>query len=227
VRHVGKLVISIDDPVKLADLSEVWDLVSSGVLSFHTSGHSPSASVHEYLRVLPAKELLLVTTADHPLLTPDALEFFCSAVLNNDADVTVGVVTAALFRKHYPESKRSFIQLRDESFCGANLFAFRSGSRATAAAAFWDYAGQFRKRPWRLVRTFGLVNLLLCVLRRLDRKAALVRAGRVIGARLAVVSLPFAECAIDVDSPADLALATRILSAHETVAADHSLSLLK
>src|ERR687892_687015 len=89
VRHVGKLVISIDDPVKLADLSEVWDLVSSGVLSFHTSGNSPSASVHEYLRVLPAKELLLVTTADHPLLTPDALEFFCSAVLNNDADVTV------------------------------------------------------------------------------------------------------------------------------------------
>jgi hypothetical protein len=142
------------------------------------------------------------------------IDYFCLATERNGADVTVGVVAASLFQAYYPASKRTFIQLRDEGFCGTNLFAFR-GPQAAAAAKFWVHAGQFRKRPWRLVSTFGVTALVLFALRRLDLQAAIRRASDRLGVCIRVVPMPFAECAIDVDNLDDLTLASRILDERE------------
>lgn len=212
-----RIVISIDDAALLDNRAALpTDIATSG-LSIHKSAASPSRSVLDYWQNMPDKGPLLVTTADHPLLTAEMVRYFCAASERSDADVVVGVVAASVFRVRYPESKRTFIPLRDESFCGANLFAFRR-SGAGAAATFWTRAEQFRKRPWRLARTFGVTNLLLFALRRLDLTAAVTRASRVIGARIAVIPMPFPECAIDVDSPGDLVLATRILEGRKGLA---------
>jgi 2-phospho-L-lactate guanylyltransferase (CobY/MobA/RfbA family) len=216
VPHVRRIAVSIDDLALLTHLPELQGLMDSGALEFHQSGRSPSASVLDYFESLPVEQSLLVTTADHPLLTAEMLEYFCTAVGKSNADVVVGVVAASLFRARYPQSKRTFLKVRGESFCGTNLFALH-GPRAAAAAAFWGHAGKFRKRPWRLVSVFGPTTLALFALRRLDLDAALVRVSRIIGARVAVVQMPFAECAIDVDNPRDLALASRILAEREAV----------
>jgi CTP:molybdopterin cytidylyltransferase MocA len=54
----------------------------------------------------------------------------------------------------------------------------------------------------------------LCyVLRRLSLDQAVAAAGRRIGVAAAAVKMPFAEAAIDVDKPEDLALADQILRA--------------
>lgn len=210
VPSVGRIIISIDDPTVLNSLASLRTLRDAGILGFHISSGSPSLSALDCFKSLPAGQPLLVTAADHPLLTAEMLNYFCSAAKGSNADAIAGVVSASLFYAHYPKSKRSFIPLRNDSFCGTNLFALLT-PRAAVAAAFWDHAGKFRKRPWRLLSTFGFVNLVLLASRQLDLEAATVRASRVIGARIGVVQMPFAECAIDVDSPADLAMALRIL----------------
>lgn len=211
VPSIKRIVISLDDPMILDGLVEMRPLVEAGVLRVHhTQGRSPSESVLQYFTSQTVHEPLIVTTADHPLLTSEMAEHFCAAVAASAADVVVGVVAESLFRAQYPESKRSFIPLRGESFCGTNLFALRT-PRAAAAAAFWHHAGQFRKRPWRLISTFGLTTLLLLALRRLDLAAAIPRVTRVLGASVDVVLMPFAECAIDVDNVNDLETASRIL----------------
>ncbi len=220
LRGVKQFVMSTDEPTSLDSIPEIGLLAAAGLLHFAAVGNSPSASALSYLKEIAAGELLLVTTADHSLLTTEMLEYFCDAAHASEADVIVGVMAESLFQTHYPDSKRSFIPLRGERFCGTNLFALRGGSRAEAAVAFWHHAGQFRKRPWRLLSTFGLRTFLLLFLRRLDAEAARKRAEKVIGARIAVVQMPFVECAIDVDNPADLALVTRILSEREVVSGD-------
>jgi GTP:adenosylcobinamide-phosphate guanylyltransferase len=214
VPQVKQIAISIDDPTILSSLTEIRALVESGVVQVHLSGPSPAASVSAYFQSLSARQPLLVTTADHPLLTAEMLTYFCTAVTESGADVAAGVMAASVFRVKYPHSKRSFIPLRDESFCGTNLFALCT-PQAASAAQFWGHAGQFRKRPWRLMSTFGLTNFLLLALKRLDLAAAIPRASRVLGAHVAIVQLPFPECAIDVDSLDDLAMATRILTERE------------
>ncbi len=216
VPSISRIVISLDDPTILDGLAEIRPLVEAGVVRVHhTQGRSPSESVLQYFTSQPVPEPLIVTTADHPLLTAEMAGHFCAAVAASAADVVVGVVAESFFRARYPDSKRSFIPLRGESFCGTNLFALRT-SRAAAAAAFWHHAGQFRKRPWRLISTFGLTTLVLLALRRLDLAAAIPRIARVLGASVDVVPMPFAECAIDVDNLNDLETASRILGQRES-----------
>lgn len=214
VPQVRRIAVSIDDPTILKSLPEVHSLVERGEIQVHPSGPSPAASVLGYFQSLSPQESLVVTTADHPLLTAEMLCYFCTAVAASGVDVVAGVMAASLFRKQYPHSRRSFIPLRDESFCGTNLFALCT-PQAASAAQFWGHAGQFRKRPWRLISTFGLTNLLLLALKWLDLQAAIPRASRVLGARVAVVQMPFPECAIDVDNLEDFAMATQILTARE------------
>jgi hypothetical protein len=141
-----------------------------------------------------------------------------AAARDVDADVVAAVVTEEVLRRHHPESPRTIVPLRGEGVTGANLFLLRT-PEAERVVAFWARTEGVRKRPWRLVSLFGPVALARFALRTLDLDAAARVASRRIGARVAVVRLPFAEAAIDVDRPADLALATRILGAREGGAA--------
>ena len=62
------------------------------------------------------------------------------------------------------------------------------------------------------MRAFGWRPLLAYLLGRLTLDDAMARASSIIGARIAAVVVPYAEAAIDVDKPADLALAETILA---------------
>jgi GTP:adenosylcobinamide-phosphate guanylyltransferase len=166
------------------------------------------------LESLPAQQPVLVTTADHALLTPAMVEHFTLACRREGADLRVGLVAASLLRARFPESKRTYLPLRDDLYSGANLFGFLT-PEAKRAAEFWVRAEASRKRPWRLALAFGPRALIAFWRRRFDLDAALEQISRVIGARVQAVRMPFAEAAIDVDRAADLELATRILAERE------------
>lgn len=187
------------------------ELTDAGVLHFAPSAASPAASVAGFLASGAAAGPLLATAADHALLTPEMVRHFVTTACAGDADFTLGLVEAALFRRRFPDARRTFIPLRGDAVSGANLFLFAT-PRAAEVARFWVRAESFRKRPWRMVAVFGPGVLLRFLAGYLDLEAALAQAGRVIGARLAAVRMPFAEAAIDVDTPADLALANQLLA---------------
>ena len=213
VARIGKVVISIDDASVLRNVD------AAAGLEVHASRVSPAASVADYLRTRPEVGPVLVTTADHALLSAEMLAYFCSAAGDIEADVVVGVVTESVFRARYPESRRTFVALEGERLCGANLFLLRSPA-AARAVRFWERAGRFRKRPWRLASLFGVWNLLRFACGRLDRRTAIDLVSRVIGARVEVVELPFAEAAIDVDTQHDLETVERILAARADTSAE-------
>ena len=207
---VGRIVVSIDDPEALEAVDELRALVAEGALLLHTSLDSPSRSVLDLLEGLPPGEKALLVTADHALLTREMVDHFTAAADATGADVCVALVAATLLRAHFPQSKRTYLEFRDDGYSGANLFAFRT-AQAGRAVAFWRRAERFRKRPWRMVGTFGPVTLALFLLHRLDLDAAFERMSRAIGARVRPIRMPFPEAAIDVDRPADLALVSQIL----------------
>lgn len=208
---VGPITVSIDEPGALDGVAELNALVASSELSIHTSLDSPSLSVADALARMNA-ERVLVATADHALLTPEMVDHFAAEAARSDADVVVGVVAEALISAAFPSTTRTYLRFRGEGVSGANLFAFQT-PRARLAAEFWVTAERFRKQPWRLVKVFGPVPLVLFALRRLSLDSALARASEAIGCRVRAVHLPFAEAAIDVDRPADLDLVTKILEA--------------
>jgi len=209
---VGRIAVSVDDPAVLEAAGLLRDSTAGAPgITIHQSKESPAASVLDYVENVARGEPVLVTTADHPLLTSSMVRHFWERATASGADVAVGMARASLVLEHYPGALRSFIPMRDDRYTATNLFAFLTPKAATAAA-FWRRMEAYRKRPWRLIAQFGAVNLALILLRRLDLDAAVARASRVIGARIVAVEMPFADAAIDVDKPSDFELATEILT---------------
>jgi len=183
-------------------------------LGYHQSAASPAASVADFLERSSGEQPLLVTTADHALLSADMVSHFLQQARSSGAEVAVGVVSEKLFRRHYPELRRTFVRLGGEGFSGANLFAFFV-TDAARVARFWSRVERYRKRPARLIAQFGVRNLLRYALGRFDLDTAVREVSRIFGVQIALIEMPFAECAIDVDKPADLELVTDILTSRD------------
>jgi GTP:adenosylcobinamide-phosphate guanylyltransferase len=186
-----------------------------GRLRHHASAASPAASVADFLARGGERGPTLVTTADHPLLTAAMVRHFMVSAEASGADLAAAVVEAPLFRGVFPRVRRTFVPLRGGAVTGANLFLFRT-PRAAGGARFWVRAEALRKRPWRLVALFGPAALLRFAAGRLDLEQAAGRVSAAMGVRVAAIRMPFAECAIDVDSVEDLALARRLLAARQS-----------
>jgi GTP:adenosylcobinamide-phosphate guanylyltransferase len=207
---VARVAICLDGVALAGADRAVSDEIAAADIRIIAPGVTPSGSVARALAELDAPLPLLVTTADHPLLTPAMVEHFCAAV-PADADVAVALATATTIRGAYPDSVRTFYRFAGEGYSGCNLFLLQT-TAANKAAAFWSEMERHRKRPWRLVAAIGPLTLLRFLMGRLTLAAAMRRLSTIIGARVDAVEMPFAEAAIDVDKPADLALAERVLA---------------
>lgn len=193
-----------------ADVLPLLDqLREGGEIVVVEPGPSPCATVAKALATPELGQPLLIATADHPLLTPAMVRHFLDHVPPG-VDAAVGLATRETISAAYT-SRRTYWEFRDRAVSGCNLFYL--GANAAAVVKFWQRLENDRKKPWKMVRHLGLASLLLFVTRRLTLQGALDRLGRTAGARATAVDMPFAEAAIDVDRPADLALAEQILAA--------------
>ena len=200
---VGRIAVMIEAPGRTLAGFEA----PAGLLLRETAP-SPSRSVAAALAEFGPP--LLVTTADHALLTPAMVAHFLAA-LPSGADAAAGLARAETVLAAWPETRRTWLRFRDGRFSGCNLFWLGTPA-AAAAVAFWRRVEQDRKRPLAMIALLGLPALLRFALGRLTLADALAALGQRTGTRLAAVEMPFAEAAIDVDRPADLALAEAALA---------------
>ena len=153
---------------------------------------------------------VLVTTADHPLLTPAMVEAAVAGV--GDADIGVGVVSSRTLLAAYPDNRRTWLKFAGGHWTGANLFALAS-VKAMPALMAWSEVERDRKKALKLIWHFGPLLAIRALTRTITLAGALAKAGRGLGARVVPIDLPFAEAGIDVDKPSDHMLAERILRA--------------
>ena len=153
---------------------------------------------------------VLITTADHALLTPEMIDYFCKQAEQDGADFSAGLAQAEIILAAYPQSIRTFFKFGKDRVSSCNLFVVRT-EKGLRILEKWKYLEQVRKKPWRLVAAFGPLALIRFLLGALS----LDEVFRVVSKRLGLIAkpilLPFAEAAIDVDKPSDLELAEAIL----------------
>ncbi len=154
----------------------------------------------------------LIVSADAPLISGAMVQWLLERVAENDDDLSICVVERAVMEARFPESKRTYVRLRDTDVCGGDVNACRlSVTRRGVAIA--ERLARARKSPLRLALIIGLDTLVQLVLRRLT----LAQAMRTISARLGVsagaIVCPYAEVGMDVDKPSQLAIARAILKA--------------
>lgn len=178
----------------------------------------PAASLVRVLEGMPDERPVLVLTGDHPLLCPHWLEDFVARASGTASDAVVGLVDWRAVQARFPGGRRTRYRFADISTCGTNLFYF-SDRRGRGVVAAWQSFERDRKRPWRIVRRLGWINLA----RYLGRRLTLDQAFAGLGARLGVVVRPllveWPEAAVDVDSSGDLALVEQVFAERAAEAA--------
>jgi GTP:adenosylcobinamide-phosphate guanylyltransferase len=152
---------------------------------------------------------LLVTTADHALLTPKMVEEFCEGAAATD--IAIGVVRQSSLLRRLPDANRTWLRFRRGAYTGANLFGLRSRA-ARPAIELWRSVEQDRKKAWRLMTLLGPAVLLGVLLRLLSIDEVLQRLGRRLGLRIKAVRLSNPLAGVDVDKPADHTLVEAILA---------------
>jgi GTP:adenosylcobinamide-phosphate guanylyltransferase len=153
---------------------------------------------------------VLITAADHALLTPEMIDYFCEQAELNGADFSAGLARAEVILAVYPQSIRTFFKFGKDRVSGCNLFAVRN-EKGLRILEKWKYLEQVRKKPWRLVAAFGPLALFRYLLGTLSLDEVIGVVSKRLGLIAKPILLPFAEAAIDVDKPSDLELAEAIL----------------
>jgi len=177
-------------------------------VSVEQSGETIAATLEAYCFDPKVEWPLLVTTADHALLSSDMIEDFVS--LARKGDIAVGVVEKRNLMYRLPQSERTWIKFRGGAYSGANLFLLAS-PRVLPALELWRSAEQGRKKPWRLLSVLGPLTLLGALLRLRTIDQTLATVGRKLGLKAIAVELADPLAAVDVDKPADHALVEAIL----------------
>jgi GTP:adenosylcobinamide-phosphate guanylyltransferase len=194
-------VVSIDDLSVLAPDPENITQLRSG-RSAPTSALEAIAHINSFP--------VLITTGDHPLLTPAMINHMIGESEASNADVLIGLATAKTILASYPDTKRTWFNLGGTRVSGCNLFAVMNPSGLKLLEA-WQDLEKNRKKPWNLVFAFGLRPLLLFATGQLTPERAFNHISTKLGIAAKPIFLPFAEAAIDVDKPSDFALAEAIL----------------
>lgn len=172
---------------------------------------SPSRSANSGLENIDESDPVLLTTADHALLTPEIVQYFLGESSKSDSDATVGLVKYETIKAAFPGAKRTVIRFRDGNFCGCNLYSFLN-HRGRNLASFWRRAEDLRKQPWRLVgEILGPIAILLYLLRISTLNQALNAVSAKADVRSRAVIIPYAQAGVDVDKAEDIVLVESIM----------------
>ena len=181
---------------------------ASDVATLPSAHSAPSSAIGAITEV--GTFPVLITTGDHPLLTPVMINHMITEAEASNADILVGLATSDVIKSAYPETKRTYFNLGGTRVSGCNLFVVKTKSGLKLLES-WQHLEQNRKKPWKLVAAFGLGPLFWFTIGKLTPQRAFALLSGRLGITIRPIFLPFAEAAIDVDKPADHALVDVIL----------------
>ncbi len=212
------ILISIESEQVLRRSPGLAAWLDNGTIETVASGSNLADSVLAVARQERPPLPLLVTTADNALHTPELVADFVTSALTGRSDIAVGMTREDTVRSEFPDEALGFFRFSDGGYSFCNLFLLRSAASFRAAEVFRS-GGQFRKKPWRILQTFGVMNLILYRLGRVSLKDALRRISNSFGIGISACEVPWSFAPIDVDNPRTFALSERILQQRETTRA--------
>ena len=165
---------------------------------------SQNAGLRKLQELNPQDRYILALSADIALLTGQIVDSFIKACEPYTLDVYWGVVRKEVMLAAFPDSRRTYLPLREGSFCSSDLYL----GRLSAGFQIQDSIRYFienRKNILAQVWKLGLPTLARFLFRRLGMDDMLDVAYRIAGIRGGPVVLPLAEAGMDVDKPEQLA----------------------
>ncbi len=152
---------------------------------------------------------VLIATADIPLLTPFAVNAFLDQA-DPRYDVVYPIIEKSVVEAKFPESRRTYVRLKDGIFTGGNVLLVRKEAVIRSQWTVRDLLSH-RKSPMRLASDIGLTILVRWLLGNLSMTDAERRMKRLLDVEGKALRFNYPEVGVDVDKPEDWNLADKWL----------------
>jgi GTP:adenosylcobinamide-phosphate guanylyltransferase len=212
---VGAIRVVAHDEGEIARLPTIAALIAQGRLTMVEGRFNIVDSV--FAAAEGADFPLLITTADNCLVTPEGYGEFIAGCLAAGAGGAAGLARKADVLAADPQGQKRFYEFRDGGYSNCNMYWLGSPA-ALSAAEIMREGGQFVKFPRRIIKAFGLMNLIRFRLGTGSKEKLFARISRRFGFPLVPVVLSDGHFAIDVDNETTFAVTEKILKAREGAA---------
>jgi len=206
----ARILISIESEQVLENLPMAKRWLEAGTIEVVPSAGNLADSVVSLTRTVNQPLPLVITTADNVLHTPELVRYFVAAFARSAGDAAVATTSESTVLAEYPDGEFGFFRFRDGGYSFCNLFGIASSSGLETAKVFRS-GGQFRKHPWRILKVFGVLPLILLKLRLITLDSFSRRITRKLGVTVDIVRLPYAFAPIDVDNAKTFAFSERLI----------------
>lgn len=197
--------------------SELDYLKGKKVSSVIPCGDTLMENLRRGLESFQPDKMVLVATADIPLLTAAAVEDFLAQAKKYQADFYYSIIEKGVGEAKYPDCKRTYVRLKDGTFTGGNLLLLYPRILEQG----WELAEnmyRLRKEPLKMCRLLGWGFFAQLLLGRLTISKLEDRFEQLLGAKGKAIISPYPEVGIDVDKPADYELAAKYIGNRSPVA---------
>lgn len=194
------------------------DEIDFGVAVHHVPNQpnlwaSQNAGLRKLRELNPDDRYILALSADIALLTGQIVNAFIKACEPLTSDVYWGVVRKDIMLAAFPDSKRTYLPLREGSFCSSDLYLGRLSAGfhiQERLRYFIDNRKNILAQVWKL----GLPTMVKFLFRRLGIADIVDIAYRIADIHGGPVVLPLAEAGMDVDKPEQLLQVRSYLERH-------------
>lgn len=155
----------------------------------------------------------LLISSDIPLVTPTALNDFinnCEEV-KEDFSLYYPIISKERNLTAYPESKRTYVKLKDGIYTGGNL-ALLSSEVIENASELINKILVNRKNPLKMSRILGLKFIFKLFFGRLTISEVEDRVSELINNSCKAIITEYPELGFDIDKPEDLKLIRRLVA---------------
>ena len=165
--------------------------------------HNIRAGMLKLAEMNPQASHALTVSADIPAITGEMVDWVIETTLDSDLDIYYNIITREVMEARFPESRRSYIHLRNMDVCGGDMNVIRTMT-ATENDVLWEYIFAARKSALKQASLLGWDTLLLLLLRRISIDKGIEMATRRLNITGKVLVCPYAEVGLDIDKPHQL-----------------------
>lgn len=173
------------------------------------------AGLNKVLEINPNGQHGLVVSSDIPAITQEAVDWAVGNVGDSEEDIYYNVISRQVMEKRFPDSKRSYIRLKDIELCGADMNVI-STRMASSDSDIWNRLANSRKNAIKQAALIGFDTLFLLLFRMVTLDEAAQKVTKRLNVKGRAIVCPYAEVGMDVDKPFQLEILRNDLARRDT-----------
>lgn len=201
---------NIDRILVVGPKNELHPYIGKKVDEILNPGNSILENMEIGLNFFNSADNLLLLTSDIPLITSKAIDEFLEICTKRKAYIGYPIITKENILKKYPETKRTYVKMKEGIFCGGNIIFFKPEvffQKKKLIKELFDN----RKDTWKYVKILGLKFILKFLFKTLTLEEMEKRVTDILGYNSIAAMISYPEIMIDLDKPSDLKLIRKCL----------------